>query len=200
MPPLGQRMAVARDLAFGFCYPFHLKAWRQAGVELSFFSPLADEAPDAAADAVFLPGGYPELHAGRLAGNRAFLGGLRAAAAAGSIVYGECGGYMVLGETLEDAAGVTHPMAGLLPVRSSFACRHRHLGYRRVTLTGPGPLGPDGAAFRGHEFHYATEWAGDQAPRLFACQDAKGQDLGDQGRVLGTVMGSFVHLIDREAS
>ena len=198
LPPLGQRLAVARDLAFGFCYPFHLAAWRKAGAELSFFSPLADEAPDPAADAVFLPGGYPELHAGRLADNRVFLEGLRAASAAGSVLYGECGGYMVLGETLEDAAGESHVMAGLLPLRTSFAQRRRHLGYRRVTLAAPGPLGSAGAAFRGHEFHYATQLADHGATPLFACQDALGRDLAAQGARRGEVMGSFIHLIDRE--
>lgn len=198
LPPLGQSLAVARDLAFSFSYPFHLEAWREAGAEISFFSPLADEAPAQTADAVFLPGGYPELHAGRLSGNAVFLEGLRAAAARGVAVYGECGGYMVLGETLEDETGKTHAMAGLLPVRTSFARRHRHLGYRRVTLVASSPLGPLGQAFRGHEFHYATQVTDGGAARLFACQDASGQDLGTQGACRGSVLGSFVHLIDRE--
>ena len=91
-PPLGQRIAVARDIAFAFVYPALLDGWRKAGAELSFFSPLADEGPSSAADAVYLPGGYPELHAGRLAANAVFLNGLRAAAERGATVFGECGG------------------------------------------------------------------------------------------------------------
>src|SRR6185437_5411769 len=155
-PPLGQRIAIARDDAFAFLYPAWLDAWRRAGATLGFFSPLADEAPEAAADAVFLPGGYPELHAGRLAGNRRFLDGLRGTAARGAAIYGECGGYMVLGEGLVDGSGRRHAMAGLLPLVTSFAARRLHLGYRALRLLGEAPLGPQGAAYRGHEFHYAS--------------------------------------------
>ena len=97
LPPLGQRIAVARDAAFGFSYPHILDGWRSAGAELSFFAPLNDEPPDDKADAIFLPGGYPELHAGRLASNHRFRGGVLKAAERGAWVYGECGGYMVLG-------------------------------------------------------------------------------------------------------
>jgi cobyrinic acid a,c-diamide synthase len=114
--PLGQRIAVARDCAFAFAYPHVLDGWRAAGAEVSFFSPLADAAPAADADAVYLPGGYPELHAGTLAGNRRFLAGLQSAAGRGAAVYGECGGYMVLGRVLVDGEGQPHEMAGLLPV------------------------------------------------------------------------------------
>ena len=131
-------------------------AGARPGAELSFFSPLADEAPDPAADAVYLPGGYPELHAGRLAASERFLGGLRRAAANGKAIYGECGGYMALGETLTAADGRVHRMAGLLPLATSFAERRLHLGYREATLLAAGPLGAAGTRFRGHEFHYAT--------------------------------------------
>ena len=103
--PLGQRIALARDVAFAFAYPATVEGWRVAGAEILPFSPLADQPPDPGADAVYLPGGYPELHAGRLAANRRFLAGLRAAAARGAFVYGECGGYMALGRTLIDRAG-----------------------------------------------------------------------------------------------
>jgi cobyrinic acid a,c-diamide synthase len=161
------------------------------------FSPLEDEPPDHWADAVYLPGGYPELHAGRLAGNGRFLAGLRAAAARG-FVYGECGGYMVLGEGLIDAAGERHPMAGLLPLATSFAERRLHLGYRAARLLAPGPLGRAGTSFRGHEFHYATVVAEGGADPLFAATDADGQALGPCGLVHGTVAGSFLHLVDRE--
>jgi cobyrinic acid a,c-diamide synthase len=195
IPPLGQRIAVARDIAFAFAYPAQLETWRQQGATLSFFSPLANEAPDQAADAVFLPGGYPELHAGRLASNANYQSGLRVAAARGATVYGECGGYMVLGESLTDAAGVAHPMAGLLPVATSFAKPKLHLGYRRAALLEAGPLGAGGTAYAGHEFHYATveREAGDSA--LFQAKDARGQDLAGVGRRNGRVMGSFLHLI-----
>ncbi len=196
LPPLGQRIAVARDTAFAFAYPAALDGWRAAGAELLAFSPLAGDAPDGTADAVYLPGGYPELHAGTIAGNAAFLDGLRAAAGAGKPVYGECGGYMVLGDGLVDAEGARHAMAGLLPLETSFAERRLHLGYRQAVLSGDGPLGAGGTAFRGHEFHYATVIEEGAAEPLFACRDAGGHDTGPAGRRRGSAMGSFVHLID----
>ncbi len=197
LPPLGQHIAVARDPAFAFAYPALLETWRAAGAELSVFSPLGDEAPDPAAEAVYLPGGYPELQAGRLAGNRRFLDGLRAAAARGAAVYGECGGYMVLGRTLTDAEGRRHAMAGLLPVATSFAAPRLALGYREVSQDQASPLGPAGARFRGHEFHYAVPGEGEGAAPLFRGRDAGGRDLGPLGARAGQVFGSFVHLIDR---
>ncbi len=133
LEPLGQRMAIARDVAFAFAYPHLIAGWQEAGAELSFFSPLANEAPDGAADAVYLPGGYPELHAGRLAAAATFRQGMAKAASRGATIYGECGGYMMLGETLEDGEGETHAMLGLLPLATSFRRRKLHLGYRRLT-------------------------------------------------------------------
>src|SRR4029077_12491859 len=81
--PLGQRIAIARDDAFLFVYPAVLEGWRRQGAELTFFSPLADEVPDPAADAVYLPGGYPELHGGRLAAAERFFAALKRAATGG---------------------------------------------------------------------------------------------------------------------
>ncbi len=197
LPPLGGRIAVARDSAFAFLYPAVLEGWLRGGAELSFFSPLADEPPDASATAIYLPGGYPELHAGTLAGNAGFLGGLREAAGRGATIYGECGGYMILGDALIDAAGVRHRMAGLLPLVTSFAERQLHLGYRALSLAGPTPLGGAGSAFRGHEFHYASIVSEGSAETLFAARDAMGNPLGAAGLRVGTAMGSFMHLIDR---
>jgi cobyrinic acid a,c-diamide synthase len=195
LPPLGQHIAVARDAAFLFTYEATLAGWRRQGAEISFFSPLADERPAATADAIYLPGGYPELHAGRLAAAMNLLDALRAA---DKTIYGECGGYMVLGETLTDADGVTHRMAGLLPLKTSFAERRRHLGYRTARLLTPRSLGGAGTRFRGHEFHYATivEENGDP---LFVVTDATDNDLGCAGLRRGPVAGSFIHLIDIES-
>lgn len=196
--PLGSRIAVARDDAFLFAYPAVLAGWRRQGAALSFFSPLADEAPDPAADAIYLPGGYPELHAGRLAAAGRCLAGLRRAAASGTAIYGECGGYMALGDVLVDGDGSAHRMAGLLPLTTSFARRRLHLGYRAATLLAPGPLGAAGAGFRGHEFHYATIVSeGADAEPLFALADTGDADLGAGGLRCGTVAGSFIHLVDR---
>jgi cobyrinic acid a,c-diamide synthase len=196
-PPLGQRIAIARDDAFLFTYPATLDAWRNAGAALSFFSPLADQAPPLDCDAIYLPGGYPELSAGRLASNRRFLGGLREAAAWRATIYGECGGYMVLGQALTDAEGTPHEMAGLLPVATSFAARKLHLGYRQITLAADSPLGRNGDVFRGHEFHYASILSEGDGRPLFTARDAEDESLGMVGRTVGSVMGSFIHLIDR---
>ena len=197
VPPLGQRIAVARDEAFGFCYEALMEDWRDAGAEIVPFSPLANEAPDGSADAVYLPGGYPELHAGRIAGNRRFLAGLRNGAARGAVLFGECGGYMVLGRGLTDADGRRHAMAGLLPLETSFQERKLALGYRRARLAADGPLGKAGTAYSGHEFHYCRVVSEDTDWPLFAASDATGAPLGDAGMSVGRVSGSFIHLIDR---
>ena len=198
LPPLGQRVAIARDEAFGFLYPHVLGGWRRAGAEVTFVSPLAGQAVPADADAVFLPGGYPELHAGRIAGAERFFASLGAVVARGGAVYGECGGYMALGTGLVDGNGERHAMAGLLPIETSFAQPARRLGYRRIELVRATPLGAAGDRFRGHEFHYAREIR-NHAPPLFRATDATGAVLQDHGAVAGRVMGSFLHLIDREA-
>jgi cobyrinic acid a,c-diamide synthase len=196
VPVLGQRVAVAQDSAFAFAYGFVLDGWRNAGVELTQFSPLANESPDARANAVYLPGGYPELHACAIAANHRFLKGLRDAAHGGAIIYGECGGYMTLGRGLIDAEGERHAMAGLLPVETSFAEPRMTLGYREVEVAARGPLGLEGTRFRGHEFHFARLLSGEGEEDLFNCFDASGRPLGASGCRVGSVMGSFIHLID----
>jgi len=196
LPPLGQRIAIARDRAFAFAYDGILEGWQAAGAEILPFSPLLNQGPAHDADAVYLPGGYPELHAGPLANAPHFLDGLRAAAQAGKPIYGECGGYMVLGRGLVDAEGRRHAMAGLLELESSFAQRKLHLGYRQVELAEDTPFGPIGTTFRGHEFHFATV-LGEPAQRpLFLCHDAEGTPHPPAGERKGSVIGSFIHLID----
>jgi cobyrinic acid a,c-diamide synthase len=197
-PPLGQRIAVARDEAFCFAYPALLEGWRSEGAELAFFSPLADEPPGAVADAVYLPGGYPELWADRLASAEAFIAGLRRASANGTAIYGECGGYMVLGDALIDREGRGRPMSGLLPVVTSVAQPRLHLGYRRAILRDATPLGSAGTRFRGHEFHYATVVRQETIDPLFSVIGPKEENLAACGLRRGTVFGSFIHLIDCE--
>ena len=194
--PPAQRIAVARDAAFSFLYPHMLAGWRAAGAEIVPFSPLADEAPDPSCDACWLPGGYPELHAGRLAAANTFREGLNRFAYTRP-VHGECGGYMVLGESLEDADGVTHPMAGLLPVATSYGKRRLHLGYRVARLVETGLLGAAGTRLVGHEFHYASELTPvpDADNALARVTDAEGTPLGFAGHRRGLVTGSFFHLI-----
>ncbi|EAQ25107.1 cobyrinate a,c-diamide synthase [Roseovarius sp. 217] len=190
LTPPAQVIAVAQDRAFGFAYPHMLADWRAAGAEMRPFSPLADD-PVPEADFVFLPGGYPELHAGQIAANTTFMQSLRNAAQTTDI-YGECGGYMVLGEGLTGADGTRHVMAGLLPLETSFATRQLHLGYRHLEAQ----RGPFPGTWAAHEFHYATTLRAD-GPPLFAATDAEGTALPPMGLHLGRVSGSFAHLIDR---
>jgi cobyrinic acid a,c-diamide synthase len=192
LAPLGQRIAIARDDAFAFLYPHMLADWRAQGAELSFFSPLGDEAPDSSSDAVFLPGGYPELHGGRLAAAANFKAGLHAAQVRGALIYGECGGFMVLGELLVDKAGTAHAMAGLLPVTTRIDRPKRTLGYRHLVHQSPLPWGP---RLYGHEFHYSSAKQSRLTP-LFHATDALGEALPPMGAVDGRVMGSYAHVID----
>jgi cobyrinic acid a,c-diamide synthase len=199
LPPPGQRIALAQDRAFSFMYPHLLRQWRDAGAEIIPFSPLADEAPDAAADAVWLPGGYPELHAGTLAAAQNFRAGLRALAERAIPIHGECGGYMVLGRGLVDADGVRHEMTGLLGLETSFATRKLHLGYRRARLQRDCSLGVEGNEVFGHEFHYASTISVD-GDSLVDCRDASGASVPEQGMRQGSTTGTFFHVIDGAAA
>jgi cobyrinic acid a,c-diamide synthase len=194
LPPPGQRVAVARDEAFSFIYAHVLEGWRRAGSEIVFFSPLEDEPPPWDCDSCWLPGGYPELHAGRLAVAEQFKTGL-AAFAETRPVHGECGGYMVLGENLQSADGQFHAMAGLLSHATSFAKRRMNLGYRQAVMLADSPLGPKGAHVRGHEFHYAAvAIPGTDAP-LAELRDGTGKQIGPTGGRRGQVSGAFFHAI-----
>jgi cobyrinic acid a,c-diamide synthase len=194
LPPPGQRIALACDRAFSFVYPHVIEAWRRAGAEILPFSPLADEPPPARADCCWLPGGYPELHAQTLAAARRFSDGLRRFAQSRP-VHGECGGYMVLGQSLQAADGRVHAMTGLLGHSTSFAKPKLHLGYRSVRLLSDCALGRAGTKVRGHEFHYATlsDAGGDEG--LAEIFDAEDKALGQSGSRRGRVTGSFFHAI-----
>ncbi|MDP3137722.1 MAG: cobyrinate a,c-diamide synthase, partial [Burkholderiaceae bacterium] len=142
----GKRIAIARDAAYGFIYPANLETLTSLGAELHFFSPIAGELlPDC--DAVWLPGGYPELHAKALSANQALWSALRAHVAAGKPLLAECGGMMSLFEQVTDKAGETHAFAGLLPGISVMQKRLAALGMQFVDL-------PEGR-LQGHTFHYS---------------------------------------------
>jgi cobyrinic acid a,c-diamide synthase len=194
LAPPGQRIALARDVAFSFVYPHLVAAWRAAGAEIVAFSPLADEPPDPSCDVAWLPGGYPELHAGKLAAASRFADGIRAFARTRP-VHGECGGYMTLGAGLIDAAGTRHQMLGLLGLETDFAQRRLHLGYRTATLLAPIPGHAAGRVLRGHEFHYARVVAQSDQP-LAEIRDASGTSTAETGSRRGRVTGSFFHMVD----
>jgi cobyrinic acid a,c-diamide synthase len=196
LPPPGQRIALASDRAFSFVYPHVLSGWHAAGAEIVTFSPLANEPPPPDCDVCWLPGGYPELHAGRIAGAERFLDGLRRFAE-NRPVHGECGGYMVLGQSLEDGDGQKHAMVGLLPVETSYAKRKMHLGYRVAHLLEGGVMGQAGQRLVGHEFHYAsvTQIDPSRETAFATITDGEGNDLGTAGHRRGHVTGSFFHVI-----
>lgn len=196
--PPAQRIALAQDAAFSFTYPHLLKGWREAGAELLPFSPLADHAPDPSADLVWLPGGYPELHAGKLAAANTFMTGLRKHAQT-KPVHGECGGYMALGKALIDKEGTRHQMAGLLGLVTSYEKRKFHLGYRRASLQAPMPGFDAGQSLRGHEFHYSTILEEPDAP-LAHVTDADGNPVPETGSRRDNTTGTFFHLIAEATS
>ncbi|WP_323033877.1 cobyrinate a,c-diamide synthase [Paracoccus sp. (in: a-proteobacteria)] len=189
LPPPAERIALAQDDAFSFVYPHLVAGWRAAGATILPFSPLADQAPDESAGVCWLPGGYPELHAGQLAQAAQFRDGLRRFAETRP-VHGECGGYMAMGAGLIDADGTRHRMAGLLGLETSYEKRRMHLGYRRAA-----PLaGLYQRALAGHEFHYATILAQPDAP-LAQVTDANGDTVPETGSRRGHATGTFFHLI-----
>ena len=192
-PPPGQHIALAFDEAFSFIYPHLLAHWRACGAELSFFSPLADECPDAHADVIWLPGGYPELHAGRLAAAETCFTAIRSHAKTRP-VHGECGGYMVLGRQLIDKEGIAHNMLGLLGLVTSYAERKFHLGYRLAQAISDNCLFAQGTTWRGHEFHYSRILDQPDQP-LFSVTDAEGDPVSETGSVRNRVSGTFFHMI-----
>lgn len=205
MPPPGQRIAHASDVAFAFSYPHMISHWQAAGADILPFSPLANAAPASDADFIFLPGGYPELHLEELASANVFLNGLRAAAQRGTRIYGECGGFMTLGTSIIDTHGTAFPMAGLLPLETSFAAKKLHLGYRHLTpdladwqtlWPGMPKTGADHPTLIAHEFHYSSDVSnsGGAAP-LFNVANPAGEALGKTGLVSGCVFGSYAHII-----
>ncbi|MBP8168346.1 MAG: cobyrinate a,c-diamide synthase [Azonexus sp.] len=142
----GKRIAIARDAAYGFIYPANLESLLSLGAELRFFSPIAGD-PLPECDAVWLPGGYPELHAAALAKNKTLWQALRAHVAAGKPLLAECGGMMSLFDQITDKAGETHAFAGLLPGVSVMQKRLAALGMQFADL-------PEGR-LQGHTFHYS---------------------------------------------
>ena len=192
--PVGGRravIAVARDAAFDFYYEDNLDLLRDLGAELRFFSPLADARLPEDAGALYLGGGYPELHAARLAANAQMRAAVRGFAAAGRPVYAECGGLMYLCDALVDAAGARHPMAGVVHGASAMQPRPT-LGYREVVALRDSPIARAGDTVRGHEFHYSVREAaaGEAAYRRADGAETEGVVAGPCGNVLA----SYLHV------
>jgi cobyrinic acid a,c-diamide synthase len=193
--PACVRLGVARDAAFCFYYQENLELLAHFGAEIVPFSPLTDQDLPPDLHGVYLGGGYPELYAEPLAANTGLKQSLAAQAAAGLPIYAECGGLMYLSLEIEDLAGQRHPMAGVLPLKVRMLPRLKALGYREITLTAPGLLGPGGTKARGHEFHY-SEIAAELAdlPRLYQITARQGAAAAAEGYCLHNVLASYVHL------
>jgi cobyrinic acid a,c-diamide synthase len=187
------RIGVARDAAFQFYYPENLDQLRDAGGEIVFWSALESrEVPDV--DGLYLGGGYPELHASRLADNVALRESLRAFAAAGRPIYAECGGLMYLAAALEDAEGACHPMVGILPAVVRMRPRRLTLAYAEIETVRDSLLGPAGSRARGHEFHASTiDPVPDTVERLYRVRTRDGR-AREEGYAIGRVLMSYVHL------
>ena len=148
------RLAVARDAAFCFTYAETLEALQENGAELCFFSPLQDTALPPDIGGLYLPGGYPELYAAELAANAPMRAAIKSAVENGLPTAAECGGFLYLGQTLEDADGTPHPMAGVLPGQGVKTGRLVRFGYATLTAQADSMLFAAGEQFPAHEFHH----------------------------------------------
>lgn len=172
MPPPRVRLAVARDDAFCFTYAETLEALRENGAELCFFSPLADEALPDNIGGLYLPGGYPELYAARLAANAPLRAAVKSAVQGGLPTVAECGGFLYLGRTLQDADGTPHPMAGVLPGQGFKVGRLVRFGYARLTARADSMLLRAGETLPVHEFHH---WDSTENGDAFTAAKANGR-------------------------
>ncbi len=194
-PMTGVRIGVARDAAFCFYYSDNLELLEAAGAQLVFFSPLTDSRLPPGLGGLYFGGGYPELHAGVLAGNRTLRQEIRQLSQINMPIYGECGGFMYLCREMGDTDGNTFPMAGCLPLATRMLGRLKALGYREVTQSMATVLGPEGQVMRGHEFHYSTLTGGTVAvPGAYRMADRAGMDKTAEGFVVGQTLGSYIHL------
>jgi len=191
------RIGLAQDRAFCFTYSENLRLLKAAGAELAPFSPLAEaELPDNL-DGLYLPGGYPELVAAKLAANAPMLAAVRAFCASGRPVWAECGGFMYLQRALVDSDGLEHALCGVFPSRAVMRTQRAALGYRQAQTLQPGPLGPAGTVLRGHEFHYSELEApaadSPNSPQAAFTLTASDGAQAPDGAALGNVIGGYFH-------
>ena len=192
------RLGVARDEAFHFYYPDNLESLCRGGAELAAFSPLNDAALPEDLDGLYFGGGYPEVHAARLAANGPMLDAVRRFAASGRPVYAECGGLMYLGRALRTLDGARHELAGTLPVETTMLKTLKTLGYAEVTFAADSLWGAAGEGCRGHEFHYSEIVAdGGRAEgwqAAYHLRHRRTEAIAAEGFAKGGVLASYVHL------
>jgi cobyrinic acid a,c-diamide synthase len=192
----GVRLGVARDDAFHFYYPDNLEALQRGGCELVSFSPMRDSSLPAGLNGIYLGGGYPEEYAAELSANTAMLDSIRSFAAAGGMVYAECGGLMYISESLETLDGKSHPMLGLLPATTRMCKRLQSLGYREATLLRDGFWGKRGERLRGHEFHYSEMTRTPPWPAAYQTSARRSGKESCEGfqNDSGSILASYLHL------
>ncbi|MBI5664495.1 MAG: cobyrinate a,c-diamide synthase [Nitrospirae bacterium] len=195
------KIAVAYDKAFCFYYEDNLDLLRQAGAEIVTFSPISDSAVPNDADALYVGGGYPELHAEKLSANKPMLESIKKYSDAGMPIYAECGGLMYLTEGIYDFENVFHPMAGVFPFKTIMKKGRASLGYREALLKERAILGNKGSVIRGHEFHYSEvlDSRGEVVSPLhcttsYSVKDGSGQSLADEGYRMKNTLGSYIHI------
>lgn len=191
------RIAVAKDVAFCFVYECNLRLLEEAGAELVTFSPMADPELPENISGIYLPGGYPEMHAKALAANEPMKKAVHDAIESGMPVYAECGGFIYLSRGVVDKHSLTSavdPLVGIFPVSTNMLEQRRALGYREIKLRENSIIGRKGAVARGHEFHYSEmEEMPQKIERLY--QVRKGQnDLGVEGYLYKNCLASYIHL------
>lgn len=187
-------IAVARDAAFNFYYPDNLELLEEAGARLTYFSPLAGEGIPDDADGIYLGGGFPEEFAADIAANLGFLAGLKEAVRKGMPLFAECGGYMVLAETLTDRQGETHAMAGIVPADVQMQTKRAALGYREAHAVKSTFLMEQGEGLRGHEFHYSTMTYKEGVEIPFAYETKGLRGMKAEGYAAGSVMAGYTHV------
>jgi cobyrinic acid a,c-diamide synthase len=189
------RIAVASDAAFCFVYEDNLRLLREAGAEIIPFSPLKDRRLPSGLSGIYLPGGYPELHAECLAANTGMIAEIRSAVERDMPLYAECGGFIYLTRGMADQDGT--PLAdfvGLFPVRARMLAKRKALGYRQVEYAAATCMSAAGQSVRGHEFHYSE--IGDMPVEIGRCYRVtrQGRDLGSEGFHIRNCLASYIHL------
>ncbi len=190
------KIAIASDAAFCFVYEDNLRLLRGAGAKLVEFSPLKDEQLPEGIAGIYLPGGYPELFAERLAANLSMKCAIRNAIDAGMPVYAECGGFIYLTNGVETHCNtsLTHEFAGIFPVTTRLLKKRKALGYREVELAGDSIIGRRGTVARGHEFHYSEMAELPAAVERIYKVRKNGVELGPEGYRYKNCLASYIHL------
>ncbi|HSW65094.1 MAG TPA: cobyrinate a,c-diamide synthase [Dissulfurispiraceae bacterium] len=193
--PVTVRIAIARDVAFSFYYEENLDLLREAGAEIVPFSPLWDSELPADVHALYVGGGYPELHAELLSANESMRSSMQEFIASGRPAYAECGGLMYLSRGINDLEGRFFPMVSALPFETCMRKQRVRLGYREITFNSDCILGRAGGTIRGHEFHY-SEISSDMSGlnTVYAVADAQNAELSPEGFSIGSLLASYIHM------